>query len=228
MDERLPGGPRPPAAEQPAPSISAAGDRGAAEAERQAAADSAAMPSGEPAPAPATAQTAQDDGDLDTAFSPTLPQEAARFGEPAPVAPICQWCNARLPSADVPKCPTCGVRLQPVEATPEVPGQVPMTASPVPAQPVPTARPPVPAGAMPRDPAAYEGLTADEIQLLSNSSAALRQEITQLNSREALEPPTRDVRQAMLEIEFEADRADPMRIVDPGPLSDRRTLEPPV
>jgi len=261
MDDRSPGGSLPPAYQPSQPRMPDSGERGAAEAERQAAAESAAPISQQPAATPAPQSAAPgdsarpasatwDDEGLDMTFSATLPQEATHFGEPSPVAPICQWCNTRLPAPDVAKCPSCGVRLQPVEGTPDLPGlTAPAPSSYRPAAPSPTAAParsaggvPVPGWpgssqpatqrpappAMPRDLSAYEGLTPEEIEMLSNSSATLRNEISQLNSREALEPPSRDVKQAMLEIEFEADRADPMRIIDPGPLSDRRTFEPPV
>jgi hypothetical protein len=85
----------------------------------------------------------------------------------------------------------------------------------------------VPGAARP-DTTAYDGLTPEEIALLADSSVALREEISKLGS-DAFKPPSRDVRQAMLEIEYEADRSDPWRIVDPGPLAERRRdQEPPV
>ena len=173
--------------------------------------------------------------EVDMSFSASIPPDVARFGESTPPAPICQWCNAALPTGDPPRCPGCGALLHPADGAAEVPGltEIPRTA---PAS-LPAARSagvggwPTPPTVTPRttpDLSAYEGLTPEEIQLLANSSAALRQEITQLGSQEAFQPPNRDVRRAMLEIEFEADRADPMRIVDPGPLAEHRSEEPTV
>jgi hypothetical protein len=214
-----------------------------------------ALPGDPPDLTGSPASPAYDDEGTDTAFAPTVRADAAQFGLAKPAAPICQWCNASLPSGDVEVCPSCGVRLKPLEGTPELPGLTtpdvaswavrapraggsPAAAAPptsAPGWPAPptvpsaaVAPPAVPAPPVGRSGGAYEGLTPDEIEALANSSAALRQEISALNSRDALQPPTRDVRQAMLEIEFEADRADPMRIVDPGPLSDRRSPEPPI
>jgi hypothetical protein len=189
---------------------------------------------------------------VDTSFSPAASAALASYGTSGPPAPICMWCNNRLPSADATRCPTCGVLLEPLEGTPDVPGLTslprrgasfqPSLVPPSSAMPAASESPasrvlpwsqmpsvPAPAGRSQADPAAYEGLTPEEIALLADSSVALREEISKLSSQDAYLPPSRDVRRAMLEIEFEADRADPMRIVDPGPLAERhRDVEPPV
>jgi hypothetical protein len=195
------------------------------------------------APAP---RPARDEWDFDTSFSPTASAELESYRTTGQSAAICMWCNNPLPSRDAPKCPTCGALLEPPEGAPDVPGLtslpgrgVSRPATPIaptfgaPASPSGLAArsqvPSVPAAAHP-DASLYEGLTPEEIALLANSSTALREEISKLGSQDALKPPTRDVRQAMLEIEFEADRANPWRIVDPGPLAERRhrAEEPPV
>jgi hypothetical protein len=201
------------------------------------------MPDAAPAPAP---RQARDEWGFDTSFSPTASAELESYRTTGQSAAICMWCNNALPSRDAPKCPTCGALLEPPEGAPDVPGltSLPARGASRPASPTPppfvapastssvAARsqvPSVPAPAQP-DASLYEGLTPEEIALLANSSTALREEISKLGSRDALMPPSRDVRQAMLEIEFEADRADPWRIVDPGPLAERRhrAEEPPV
>lgn len=188
-----------------------------------------------PAPAP---RSPRDEWGVDTSFSPTASAELESYRTTGQSATICVWCNNPLPSRDAPKCPTCGALLEPPEGAADVPGLTSLPARgvsrqvPAPAMPggsesssgLMTPRgqvPSVPARAQ-SEASLYDGLTAEEMALLANSSNALREEISKLGSPEALKPPSRDVRQAMLEIEFEADRADPWRIVDPGPLSERR------
>jgi hypothetical protein len=188
-----------------------------------------------------------DDGGFDVSFSPSASAQLAAYGTSAPVASICVWCNEPLPSGNLPRCPRCGAQLEPPEGTHDVPGLtsipgrtagfqpqlVPPSStmsqpgsaggSPVPRSQVSSAA--VSSGRQQGDPSAYEGLTPEEIALLADSSVALREEIAKLNPHDAYQPPSRDVRKAMLEIEFEADRADPWRIVDPGPLAERRRDE---
>jgi hypothetical protein len=214
--------------------------------ESAAPAPESAGPAPESAPVPAP-RSARDEWGFDASFSPTASAELESYRTTGQSAAICMWCNNPLPSRDAPKCPTCGALLEPPEGAPDVPGltSLPARGASRPAAPIPptfvapaspsglvaprSQVPSVPAPAQPDAPL-YEGLTPEEIALLANSSTALREEISKLGSQDALKPPTRDVRQAMLEIEFEADRADPWRIVDPGPLAERRhrVEEPPV
>jgi hypothetical protein len=196
----------------------------------------------EPSPARGPAR---DEWGFDTAFSPSASAELESYRISSPPPPICMWCNTALPSRDATKCPTCGALLEPPEGSADVPGLTSMPGRPAsfqsaPAAPsggpgeglagrlLPRSQAPAVPGRPSADPSAYEGLTPEEIALLADSSVALREEISKLGSHDAFLPPSRDVRQAMLEIEFEADRADPMRIVDPGPLAERRREEPPV
>jgi hypothetical protein len=188
-----------------------------------------------PAPAPGSPR---DEWGVDTSFSPTASAELESYRTTGQSSTICVWCNNPLPSRDATKCPTCGALLEPPEGAADVPGLTSLPARSVSRQAgAPSAlasgsasssgltpRSQVPAVPAPRQPDAslYDGLTPEEIALLANSSTALREEISKLDSADALKPPSRDVRQAMLEIEFEADRADPWRIVDPGPLAERR------
>jgi hypothetical protein len=189
-------------------------------------------------PAPPAPRSPRDEWGFDTSFSPTASAELESYRTTGQSAVICVWCNNPLPSRDAPKCPTCGASLEPAEGAADVPGltslpargasrQAPAPSSTSSSPPSPSTFvgprsqvPSVPASAP--DPALYEGLTAEEMALLAHSSTALREEISKLGSHDALKPPSRDVRRAMLEIEFEADRADPWRIVDPGPLAERR------
>jgi hypothetical protein len=221
-----------PGAEGPAQSQPSSAQPQPSSAQPPSTADSPARP----APPP------PDELGVDTAFTPAALAQLASYGGSGHAAPFCMWCNAPLPSASEPRCPQCGAHLEPVDGARDVPG---LTSMP-PRGGSATQPPPWPAASQTASPAGslaprtqvpstaarpspYEGLTPEEMALLADSSLVLREEISRLNPRDAYEPPSRDVRQAMLEIEFEADRADPMRIVDPGPLAERRrNEEPPV
>ena len=194
------------------------------------------LPAAPSAPAP-DSRGSLDDGEGDIAFSPSVPPEVAHFGAAKPVEPICQWCNAPLPSADATRCPACGALLHPVDEPAEVRPPVPGAGSPVrsegegsPAKPASGAGRPDDGGAAAAAPAAaggsaFDGLTADEVDLLAGSSESLRREIAQHSSNDALQPPPVEVRRAMLEIEREAFEADPVQLVDPGPLAEKRDDE---
>jgi hypothetical protein len=202
-----------------------------------------------PQPLPSAGATparppARDEWGFDTSFSPSASAELESYRTSSPPPPICMWCNSALPSRDATRCPTCGAALVPPEGTADVPGLTSIpgrpasfqpSALPSPAKPadgvvgrlLPRSQVPVVPDRRQSDLSAYEGLTPEEIALLADSSVALREEIAKLDPRDAFQPPSRDVRQAMLQIEFEADRADPMRIVDPGPLAGRGRDEEP-
>jgi hypothetical protein len=254
MDESRLGG-EGPAGPQPVPAASGMPEAARApESPDRAPAPESAGPAPESAgPAPESAgpvpapRGGRDDWGFDTSFSPTASAELESYRTTGQSATICMWCNNPLPSRDATKCPTCGALLEPPEGAADVPGLTSLPgrgASRQAAAPtamssgVPSSSglvaprsqvPSVPAPAQP-DASLYDGLTPEEMALLAHSSIALREEISKLGSHDALKPPSRDVRQAMLEIEFEADRADPLRIVDPGPLAERRhrDVEPPV
>jgi hypothetical protein len=224
MDQSVPGGEGPTAPPPPA-------------------ANDAAQPLPAAAATPARPPTREEWG-FDTSFSATASAELESYRSSSPPPPICMWCNSALPSRDATRCPTCGAALVPPEGTPDVPGLTSIPGRPASFQPSAPPSPAKPADnlvgrLLPRsqvpavpdrrqpDLSPYEGLTPEEIALLADSSVALREEIAKLDPRDAFQPPSRDVRQAMLQIEFEADRADPMRIVDPGPLAERRRDEEP-
>ena len=139
-----------------------------------------------------------DDGDGDFAFSETLPPETARFGEPSPVEPSCEWCNARLPDPDAARCPSCGALLQPLNGETEVPGLTTISTA---------AR------------AAAE--RAERHRAVAGASArGAGRQLPRPTSPDAYEPPSEEVLAAMREIEREAAAADPQRDVEPGPLAD--------
>ena len=139
-----------------------------------------------------------DYGDGDLAFSETLPPETARFGEPSPVEPSCEWCNARLPDPDAARCPSCGALLQPLNGETEVPGLTTISTA---------AR------------AAAE--RAERQRAAAGTSArGSGAQLPRPSSRDAYEPPSEEVRAAMREIEREAATADPQRDVEPGPLAE--------
>jgi hypothetical protein len=238
MDQSVPGG-EGPAAPQPA-----AASQTPTSATPAPTANEAAQPSPAAGATPARPPT-RDEWGFDTSFSPSASAELESYRTSTPPPPICMWCNSALPSRDATRCPTCRAALVPPEGTVDVPGLTSIPGRPASFQPSAPPPPPVkpadgvvsrllPRSQVPAVPdrrqpdlSPYEGLTPEEIALLADSSVALREEIAKLDPRDAFQPPSRDVRQAMLQIEFEADRADPMRIVDPGPLAERRRDEEP-
>ncbi len=137
----------------------------------------------------------REDGDV--AFSESLPPEIARFGEPSPVEPCCEWCNARLSQPDAARCGSCGALLQPLNGESDVPGLTTISSA---------ARAAAERAERQR---AAAGASVGE------AAAA----IARPSSRDVYEPPNEEVLAAMREIEREAARADPLREVEPGPLA---------
>ncbi|HEY8167526.1 MAG: hypothetical protein ACHQ02_01235 [Candidatus Limnocylindrales bacterium] len=60
--------------------------------------------------------------EADTTFSADLDPETLAFGEPKPLAIVCQWCNGALETTDLEICPHCGSRLKPTDENLVVPG----------------------------------------------------------------------------------------------------------
>lgn len=59
---------------------------------------------------------------VDTAFAADLDPETAHYGELAPLAPHCPWCDAPLPAPEPERCPACQVAVRASDAHGELPG----------------------------------------------------------------------------------------------------------
>jgi hypothetical protein len=151
----------------------------------------------------------------DTAFMPeVLDPSVTRFGESQPLSPACMWCNARLPVADAARCPSCGAILQPIDAEVDVPGLTTINDN---------AR-----AALLRDDIRRQQATVDlsrpDGQVDPALVAATQLPRADLRSEpegsEVYQPPSPEVRQMMRQIRLESFEADPVALVDPGPLAE--------
>lgn len=154
---------------------------------------------------------------VDSTFSPDIDPSSVRFGEPTPTKPVCQWCNAELPSADVDSCPTCKVALKPVEGHRDVPGLTTVSSETLAA---------IQRMEIQRQVATVNLRRADgttDPDLITVHELPVSAEILGPETAESYQPPSPEVREMMRRIKWEAFEADPIALVDPGPLADRRS-----
>lgn len=154
---------------------------------------------------------------VDATFSPNIDASSVRFGEPTPTKPVCQWCNAELPSADVERCPSCKVALKPVEGHREVPGLTSVSSE---------ARAAIQRIEIQRQVATVDLTRADgtpDPDLITVHELPVSADILGPETTESYQPPSAEVREMMRRIKWEAFEADPLGMVDPGPLADRRS-----
>jgi hypothetical protein len=153
----------------------------------------------------------------DATFAPTIDPASIHFGEPTPTKPVCQWCNAELPSTDVERCPTCKVALKPVEGHREVPGLTTVSSETLAA---------IQRIEIQRQVASVNLLRADgthDPDLITVHELPVPADILGPETAESYQPPSPEVREMMRRIKWEAFEADPVAMVDPGPLADRRS-----
>jgi hypothetical protein len=154
---------------------------------------------------------------VDAKFAPNLDPSSVRFGEPTPTKPVCQWCNAELPSADVERCPSCKVALKPVEGHREVPGVTSVSSE---------TRAAMQRIEIQRQVATVDLTRADgttDPDLITVHELPVSADILGPETAESYQPPSAEVREMMRRIKWEAFEADPLGMVDPGPLADRRS-----
>jgi hypothetical protein len=153
----------------------------------------------------------------DATFSSNIDPSSVRFGEPTPTKPVCQWCNAELPSADVERCPSCKVALKPVEGHPEVPGLTTVSSETLAA---------IQRIEIQRQVASVNLTRADgtpDPDLITVHELPVSADVLGPETAESYQPPSAEVREMMRRIKWEAFEADPLGMVDPGPLADRRS-----
>jgi hypothetical protein len=154
---------------------------------------------------------------VDTTFSRNIDPSSIRFGEPTPTKPVCQWCNAELPSPDVERCPSCKVALKPVEGHREVPGLTTISSETQAA---------IQRIEIQRQVATVNLMRADgthDPDLITVHELPVSAEVLGPETAESYQPPSAEVREMMRRIKWEAFEADPIGMVDPGPLADRRS-----
>ena len=148
----------------------------------------------------------------DAAFAPALAAETARFGEATAARPLCQWCNAPLPVADAARCPSCKAILQPIDDV-DVPGLTTVSAE---------------TRAAVRREDVIQRAAEDPRLLATLDPSVLTPPADVLGgppSPDSYQPPSPEVREMMRRIKWEAFEADPVAIIDPGPLADGRPEE---
>jgi hypothetical protein len=154
---------------------------------------------------------------VDATFSPNIDPSSVRFGEPTPTKPVCQWCNADLPSADVDRCPSCKVALKPVEGHREVPGLTTASSETLAA---------IQRIEIQRQTASVNLMRPDgtvDPDLITVHELPVSAELLGPETAESYQPPSAEVREMMRRIKWEAFEADPIGMIDPGPLADRRS-----
>jgi hypothetical protein len=154
---------------------------------------------------------------VDATFSATLDPASVRFGEATPTKPVCQWCNADLPSADLDRCPSCKVALKPVEGHREVPGLTTVSSE---------AQAAIQRIEIQRQMASVNLTRADgtlDPDLITVQKLPVTADILGPETTESYQPPSAEVREMMRRIKWEAFEADPLGMIDPGPLADRRS-----
>jgi hypothetical protein len=154
---------------------------------------------------------------VDATFSPNIDPSNIRFGEPTPTKPVCQWCNAELPAPDLERCPSCKVALKPVEGHRDVPGLTTVSSETLAA---------IQRIEIQRQVASVNLMRADgtpDQDLITLHELPVSADILGPETAESYQPPSAEVREMMRRIKWEAFEADPIGMVDPGPLADRRS-----
>lgn len=158
-----------------------------------------------------------DDGGIDTTFSAALGSTVRDFGQTRPQRTLCPWCAAPLADPEAETCPTCGTRLQPIQADLEIPGLTSIT---------PEARALLAKVEVTR---LREAMKRGEVvprpgPTIAQPETALPPAsppvLTESEAEAAVQPPDDAVRRLMLEMEIEARRAAIDRAMQPLDMGD--------